>query len=248
MTKGAEILRPSKHLIEGLKDLGAATIAGTLGHMGFRNPHMTGILPQTKGKSICGPALTLQCLPQRPDLFSDGEYSDPETQLHRHVLYHVQEGDVVVVDARGDMRSGIFGDMMSTYFKGRGGAGIIIDGVMRDRPNVEKLDLALWLKGWSPNYHVQTDIYPNAVNVTIACGGVTVVPGDIIVADDDGAVVVPVSMAEKVMEDGQKHAEWEEFSRMKLMEGAPLQRYYPLHPDANEEYEAWRKLNFVKPG
>jgi regulator of RNase E activity RraA len=159
------------------------------------------------------------------------------------VLYHVQDGDVVVVDARGDMRSGIFGDMMSTYFKGRGGAGIIIDGVMRDRPNVEKLDLALWLKGWSPNYHVQTDIYPYAVNVTIACGGVTVVPGDIIVADDDGAVVVPVSMAEAVIEDGQKHAEWEEFSRIKLMEGAPLQRYYPLHPDANEEYEAWRKLN-----
>jgi regulator of RNase E activity RraA len=246
MTKTADIQRPAKHLIEGLRSLGAATIAGTLGHMGFRNPHMTGILPQTKGKSICGPALTLQCLPQRPDLFSEGEYSDPETQLHRHVLYHVQDGDVVVVDARGDMRSGIFGDMMSTYFKGRGGAGIIIDGVMRDRPNVEKLDLALWLKGWSPNYHVQTDIYPNAVNVTIACGGVTVVPGDIIVADDDGAVVVPVSMAEKVIEDGQKHAEWEEFSRMKLMEGAPLQRYYPLHPDANEEYEAWRKLNPIK--
>lgn len=246
MTKNADIQRPSKHLIEGLRGLGAATIAGTLGHLGFRNPHMTGILPQTKGKSICGPALTLQCLPQRPDLFSEGEYSDPETQLHRHVLYHVQEGDVVVVDARGDMRSGIFGDMMSTYFRGRGGAGIIIDGVMRDRPNVEKLDLALWLKGWSPNYHVQTDIYPNAVNVTIACGGVTVVPGDIIVADDDGAVVVPVSMAEKVIEDGQKHAEWEEFSRMKLMEGAPLQRYYPLHPDANEEYEAWRKLNVIK--
>jgi regulator of RNase E activity RraA len=238
-----DIVRPPRQLVEGLRELGAATIAGTLGHMGFKNPHMTGILPQTKGKAICGPALTLQCLPQRPDLFSEGEYADPETQLHRHVLYHVQEGDVVVVDARGDMRSGIFGDMMSTYFKGRGGAGIIIDGVMRDRPNVEKLDLALWLKGWSPNYHVQTDIFPNAVNVTIACGGVTVVPGDIIVADDDGAVVVPVSMAERVLEDGQKHAEWEEFSRMKLMAGEPLQRYYPLHPDAEEEYQAWRRLN-----
>ena len=241
MIKSADIQRPAKYLIERLRNLGAATVAGTLGHMGFRNPHMTGILPQARGKSICGPALTLQFLPQRPDLFSEGEYADPETQLHRHVLYHVQEGDVVVVDARGDMRSGIFGDMMSTYFKGRGGAGIIIDGVMRDRPNVDKLDLALWLKGWSPNYHVQTDIYPNAVNVPIACGGVTVVPGDIIVADDDGAVVVPVSLAERVIEEGQKHAEWEEFSRMKLMQGEPLQRYYPLHPDAQGEYESWRK-------
>ena len=80
-------------------------------------------------------------MPQRPDLFTEGEYADPETQLHRHVLYHAEEGDVVVVDARGDMSSGVFGDMMSTYFKGRGGAGIVIDGCMRDRPNVGKLDL-----------------------------------------------------------------------------------------------------------
>ena len=137
---------------------------------------------------------------------------------------------MVVVDARGDMSSGVFGDMMSTYFKGRGGAGIVIDGCMRDRPNVEKLDLPLWLRGWTPNYHVQTSIYPNAVNVPIACGGVTVIPGDIIVADDDGVVVLPVAMAEKVIEEAQKHHEWEEFSRKKLMEGAPLQRYYPLHP------------------
>ena len=241
------ITRPPRHIIDALKEIGTATVAGSLGHSGFRNPHMLGPVTQRPGKSIVGPALTLQFLPQRPDLFSEGEYADPETQLHRHVLYQVEEGDVVVVDARGDMSSGVFGDMMSTYFKGRGGAGIIIDGVMRDRPNVEKLDLALWLKGWSPNYHVQTDIFPNAVNVTIACGGVTVVPGDIIVADDDGAVVVPVSMAQQVLEDGQKHAEWEEFSRMKLMAGEPLQRYYPLHPDAEEEYQAWRKLNPVKP-
>ena len=246
-TIGAEIKRPPKHIIEGLRGLGAATVAGTMGHMGFKSPHMVGILPQTKGKSIVGPALTLQFLPQRPDLFSEGEYADPETQLHRHVLYHVEEGDVVVVDARGDMRSGVFGDMMSTYFKGRRGAGIIIDGCMRDRPNVEKLDLSLWLKGWTPNYHVQTEIFPNAVNVTIACGGVTVVPGDIIVADDDGAVVVPVSMAEAVIADGKKHAEWEVFSREKLMAGESLRRYYPLHPDAEDEYQAWRKARGLEP-
>jgi regulator of RNase E activity RraA len=90
---------------------------------------------------------------------------------------------------------------------------------------------------------VQTSIYPNAVNVPIACGGVTVIPGDIIVADDDGVVVLPVAMAQKVIEEAQKHHEWEVFSRMKLTQGAPLQRYYPLHPSAVEEYEAWRKAN-----
>ena len=124
-----------------------------------------------------------------------------------------------------------------------GGAGIVIDGCMRDRPNVEKLDLALWLRGWTPNYHVQTSIYPNAVNVPIACGGVTVIPGDIIVADDDGAVVVPVAMAQEVIEKSSEHHEWEEYSRIKLKAGAPLQRYYPLHDDARGEYEEWRKSN-----
>jgi len=241
MTIVRDIKRPSKDLIEQLKDIGTATVAGSLGHMGFRNPHMVGPVSQYAGKSIVGPALTLQFLPQRPDLFNEGEYADPETQLHRHVLYQVEEGDVVVVDARGDMTSGVFGDMMSTYFKGRGGAGIVIDGVMRDKPNVNKLDLALWLRGWTPNYHVQTGIYPNAVNVPIACGGVTVIPGDIIMADDDGVLVLPVTMAAKVIEDSKKHAEWEVFSREKLMAGAPLQRYYPLHPDAEDEYQEWRK-------
>ncbi|MDI5928443.1 ribonuclease activity regulator RraA [Rhizobium leguminosarum] len=243
MTHTLDITRPPKELIDALKEIGAATVAGTLGHMGFRNPHMVGPVPQHRGKSIVGPALTLQFMPQRPDLFTEGEYADPETQLHRHVLYHVQQGDVVVVDARGDMSSGVFGDMMSTYFQGRGGAGIVIDGCMRDRPNVEKLDIPLWLRGWTPNYHVQTGIYPNAVNVPIACGGVTVIPGDIIVADDDGVVVVPVAMASKVIEESKKHHDWEEFSRVKLMEGGSLQRYYPLHDDARSEYEEWRRTN-----
>jgi regulator of RNase E activity RraA len=238
-----EFKRPSKEVIAALKDIGTATVAGSLGHAGFRNPHMVGPVSQYPGKSIVGPALTLQFMPQRPDLFSEGEYADPETQLHRHVLYEVEEGDVVVVDARGDMTSGVFGDMMSTYFKGRKGAGIVMDGVMRDKPNVDKLDLAIWLRGWTPNYHVQTGIFPAAVNVPVSCGGVMVIPGDIIMADDDGVVVLPQSMAEKVIEDSKKHAEWEVFSREKLTAGESLRRYYPLHADAEDEYQAWRKAH-----
>jgi len=67
---------------------------------------------------------------------------------------------------------------------------------------------ALWLRGWTPNYHVQTSIYPNAVNVPIACGGVTVIPGDIIVADDNGVMVLPVALAAKVIEESQNHHDW----------------------------------------
>ena len=248
MTHTADITRPPRDIIEALRQIGTATVAGTLGHMGIRNPHMQGPVSANKGKSIVGPALTLQFLPKREDLYDEGEYADPEKQLHRHVLYHAQEGDIVVVDARGDMTAGVFGDMMSTYFKGRGGAGIVIDGCMRDSPNVGKLDLPIWVRGWTPNFHTQTGIMPFAVNVPIACGGVTVIPGDIILADDDGAIVLPVALAAEVIAKAREHHEWEDFSRMKLMQGAPLQRYYPLHADARGEYDAWRKLNPVKPG
>ena len=243
MTHTPDIIRPSREVIAALQGIGAATVAGTLGHMGIRNPHMQGPVSQNRGKAVVGPVLTLQMMPKREDLYDEGEYADPEKQLHRHVLYHVQEGDVVVVDARGDMTSGIFGDMMSTYFKGRGGAGIIVDGCLRDRPNLEKLDLPLWLCGWTPNFHTQTGLMPFAVNVPIACGGVTVIPGDIIIADDDGAVVLPVALAAEVIAKSSEHHEWEEYSRIKLLEGGPLQRYYPLHADAQGEYEEWRKAN-----
>ena len=84
---------------------------------------------------------------------------------------------------------------------------------------------------------------PYAVNCAIACGGVTVLPGDIIVADDDGAVCVPVALAEAVIEKASEHHEWEDFSRLRLGEGGALQRYYPLHDDARAEYDEWRKAN-----
>jgi regulator of RNase E activity RraA len=241
MTTTPDISRPPKEWIQELEKIGAATVSSTLAHMGLRNPYMVGPIARSPGKAVVGPALTLQCMPKREDLFNEDEYKDPETQLHRHVLYHTQPGDVVVVDARGDMRSGIFGDMMLTYFRGKGGIGVVIDGCIRDYPNVKRLELGLWVRGVTPNYHVQTDVVPFAVNVPIACGGVFVMPGDIIVADDDGAVVLPVSMAERVIEEASKHHEWEIFSRQRLFEGGELRRYYPLHPEAEPEYQEWRR-------
>jgi regulator of RNase E activity RraA len=243
MTHTSDIIRPSKDLVDAVLHIGAAAASSTLAKLGVRNCHILGPVAQQSGQAIAGPALTLQFMPKREDLYGEDEYSDPEKQLHRHVLYHVQAGDIVVVDARADMTSGVFGDMMSTYFKGRGGAGMVIDGVLRDRPNLAKLDIPLWIRGWTPNFHTQTDLMPFAVNVPVACGGVTVMPGDIIVADDDGAVCVPVAMAAQVVEFANNHHEWEDYSRMMLKRGEPLQRYYPLHNDARAEYEVWRKDN-----
>jgi regulator of RNase E activity RraA len=181
-------------------------------------------------------------MPKREDVHWGDEYSSaPDRELHRTAILQTQPGDVVVVDARGSMTSGIFGEMMLTYFKYHGGLGVFIDGCIRDFPEVKKLDLGLWLKGVTPNFHTQTDIFPHAVNVPIACAGTFIVPGDLIVADDDGAVVVPAQMAAKLIEKASSKSDWEDFSRMKLSEGGDLRKYYPLDDDATAEYEAWRK-------
>src|ERR671918_1754027 len=125
MTTTQDITRPSAHLVEKIRQIGAATASSTLFHMGIRNAHICGPTAWTKGKAVAGPALTLQFMPKREDLYGEDEYAEPERQLHRHVLYHTQPGDIVVVDARGDLPSGICGAMMMTYFAGKGGAGVV---------------------------------------------------------------------------------------------------------------------------
>ncbi len=241
MIQTPDIQRPPRELIEGLAGISSATAAGELNRMGIRDPQIRGPVAWTPGKAVVGPALTLQFMPKREDLYRQDEYADPEKQLHRHALYHTQPGDIIVVDARGHMGSGVFGEMMLTFFRGRGGIGAVIDGCIRDSPYAKQLGLGLWLRGVTPNYHTQTDIVPFAVNVPIACGDRLVMPGDIIIADDDGAVVVPIALAPDLLAKASEHAEWEDFTRMKLAAGGDLRRYYPLNEEAWAEYEAWRK-------
>lgn len=241
MVTTPDIQRPPKELIAGLAGIGSATASGELSRLGIRDPQIRGPISWTPGKTVVGPALTLQFMPKREDQYKVDEYADPEKQLHRHVLYHTQPGDIVVVDARGDLSSGVFGEMMLTYFMGRGGAGVVIDGCIRDYPHAKELGIGLWLRGVTPNFHTQTNIFPYAVNVPIACNNVLVMPGDIIVADDDGIVVVPVALAPELLKKASEHVEWEEFSRMRLAQGGDLRKYYPLSGEARAEYEAWRK-------
>ena len=241
MVETNDIQRPPKDLIDALAPISSATAAGELARLGIRDPHIQGPVARTSGKHVVGPALTLQFMPKREDQYAVDEYADPEKQLHRHALYHTQPGDIIVVDARGDLHSGVFGEMMLTFFMGRGGIGAVIDGCIRDFPQVLKdLDIGLWLRGTTPNFHTQTNIVPFAVNVPIACGNTLVMPGDIIVADDDGATVVPAQLAPELTAKAQAHAEWEDFSRMKLAEGGHLRKYYPLSEEGRAEYEAWR--------
>ena len=240
ITDITDIVRPPRELSDALAAIGTATASSELSFMGIRDPQIRGPRPLKTGKSVAGPALTLQCMPKREDLYGSQEYENPELQLHRHVLYPAQAGDMVVVDARGDMASGIFGEMMLTFFAGRGGAGVVVDGCIRDSARAKELDLGIWVRGVTPNYHAQTNIIPFAVNVPIACGGALVMPGDIVVADDDGVVVVPVALAPQLIEAASKHVEWEEFSRYRLSQGGDLRKYYPLSEAAMDEYASWR--------
>lgn len=237
-----DISRPPREQVEALAGIGSATLSSELSrHFGIRDPQIRGPRPLRKGKTVAGPALTLQCMPKREDLYGDDEYRDPERQLHRHVLYPTQKGDVVVVDARGDLGSGIFGEMMLTFFAGRGGAGVVVDGCIRDSAQAAELDIGIWVRDVTPNYHAQTSIIPFAVNVPVACGGVLVMPGDIVVGDDDGVVLVPAGLAGQLIEIAGQHAEWEVFSRMRLAEGGDLRTYYPLSEEGEAEYRAWRQ-------
>ena len=183
-------------------------------------------------------------MPKREDLLGaqQQEYTERKTALWQ-VLEHVSPGDVMVVDARGDMRTGCFGEMLLTYFKTRGGIGVIVDGCIRDYPHVGHFGLPLWTRGFTPNYASQTGLFPWDFNVPAACAGVLVIPGDIIIADEDGAVVVPVKLAQEVLEQALEKEEKEEFSRMKLEQGGELRKYYPLSEEGQREYEEWRHRN-----
>ena len=114
MVQTNDIERPSKELIAKLfEHVGAATAAGDLYKLGIRDAFIQGPLPFTPGKKVVGPALTLQFMPKREDEYPEGEYVEPETQLHRHALYNTKPGDVIVVDALGSLNSGVFGNRSS---------------------------------------------------------------------------------------------------------------------------------------
>jgi regulator of RNase E activity RraA len=192
---------------------------------------------------VVGPARTLQFMPQREDIASGTgeEYIERRTALWA-VFDATEPGDVLVIQAWGATHTGCVGEMLVRYFGGRGGAGIVVDGRTRDSGKTRDLPVPLWTTGSTPHYASQTELFPWAYDVPVAVGQALVMPGDLIVADDDGAVVVPQALAEQVLELASRHEDWEEFSRERLAAGGALSKYYPLDEDARAEYEEWRSL------
>jgi len=234
--------RPDPELVRQLYQVGSATASAVLHQLGIRQTFIEGPTPRLPGAKVVGPAVTLQFMPQREDIVSGiGAENTERSSALWHVFDSVQPGDVLVVQAYGDPYTGCLGEMLTTYFKGRGGAGVVVDGMIRDWTRVQTLGVPMWTRGATPNYASQGTLFPWAFNVPIACARVLVLPGDIVIADDDGAVVVPLAVAPIMLKKTIEHEDWEVFSRMRLAEGGSLWKYYPLSAEGRQEYEAWRK-------
>ena len=239
---GPAFERPDPALVRALHAVGSATASALLHKFGIRQTFIEGPTARTPGRKVVGPAVTLQFMPQREDVASgfDQEHAERSSALW-HVFDTVQPGDVLAIQAYGDPYTGCLGEMLLTYFQGRGGAGVVVDGMIRDWPHVQPLGVPLWTRGFTPNYASQATLFPWAYNVPIACARVLVLPGDLIIADDDGAVVVPLRVAPLILQTVLDHEDWETFSRQRLAEGGSLWKYYPLSAEGRAEYEAWRK-------
>lgn len=241
---GGDYRRADKALLADMQRISSATASAKLHQMGIRYTFMQGLLPRQTDKKIVGSAVTLQFMPQREDIISGmaQEYVEKDSALW-HVMDIIAPDDVLVVQAFGDPYTGVLGEMLISHFKNRGGVGIVVDGCIRDWPRVKLLNVPIWARGTTPNYASQSHLFPWAYSVPIACSGVLVLPGDIVIADDDGAVLVPVNVAPLLLELAGSHEDWEMFSRMRIAQGGELRKYYPLNEEARLEYEAWRRQN-----
>jgi regulator of RNase E activity RraA len=239
--RGGEWSRPDAAEFEAMQEIGSATACSKLHHLGIRRSFVEGPRALVPGQKVVGSALTLQFMPQREDLASGlaQEYVERHTALWA-VMETVQPGDVLVIQAYGSAFSGCIGDILARYFQRKGGAGIVVDGRIRDAGRIRELGIPVWCTGTTPHYASQSELFPWAYDVPVAVGGALCMPGDFVVADDDGPVIVPQALAPQVREAAKDHQDWEVFSRERLDTGARLSDYYPLTAASREEYEAWR--------
>ncbi|MFI6603501.1 hypothetical protein ACIBHX_45335 [Nonomuraea sp. NPDC050536] len=240
--RGTRPATPDPALVAELARVSSATACAKLHADGVRRTFVQGPVPLVDGHRVTGVARTLQFMPQREDVATGLGQEDVEKHTALwEVLEVVEPGDVLVVQAFGSPFSGCFGDMLVRYFQRKGGAGIVVDGYIRDAPRVRQLGVPIWCRGTTPHYASQSELFPWAYDVPVAVGGVLCLPGDLVVADDDGAVVVPAGKAAAVVAEARDHEEWEVFSRRRIDEGARLSDYYPLTRATRAEYEQWRR-------
>ena len=226
---------------EQLKKTSTPTIATILFKLGLKNQFIQDVKPIAQGKpNMVGEAFTLRYIPAREDLNPITIFRDPK-HPQRVAVEECPEGSVLVMDSRKSSRAASAGSILVARLMVRGVAGVVTDGGFRDSGIIAKMQM--------PSYHkapsAPTNLTLNQaldINVPIGCGDVAVFPGDIIVGDDDGVMVIPANIADKVAEQAGKMELYEEFVTEKVLEGRPIIGLYPLTTEENKlDFETWKK-------
>lgn len=224
-------------LSEKLKMASTATLTSVLRNKGLHNTFMHQVAPLAPDVKMVGRAFTLRYIPAREDL--DEVPLDNLKDVQRIGIEQVTAGDVFVIDARGDTRAGTMGSILAGRLQVRGCAGIVTDGAYRDSPTIVASGLPAYAAAM--NAHTNKTIHhPSEIQVPIACGGVAVFPGDILVGDGEGIVVIPAHLAEEVAVEAEEMEQKERFITEKIRAGASIVGTYPPDEQTLAEYQAWK--------
>jgi 5-oxopent-3-ene-1,2,5-tricarboxylate decarboxylase / 2-hydroxyhepta-2,4-diene-1,7-dioate isomerase len=219
-----------------LSRLSTATLAAQLRRRGHDTVTMDGIRPLRPGSRMVGVARTLRYLPARPDHLAERTRG---LNAQKRLIDSIGPGEVVVMDARRNPTAGTVGDILALRAQVRGAAGIVTDGAVRDSAAVAALGIPTFGAGAHPAVLGRRHL-PWDIDVDIACGGVLVRPGDLVVGDDDGVVVIPPPLLAELVDDAEEQERQERFITQHVTAGAGLEGLYPLGPHWEQRYAAWR--------
>ena len=229
----------SSDLVGTLRAVSTATITTILLKKGVRRTWMQGPKPLATGyERLVGPAFTLRFVPAREDLATPENWASPRST--RGAIEDMPEGVIAVADAMGVMGAGIFGDILTARMRKRGVVALVTDGVMRDVAGVLGTKLPVWCAGVAAPASVAGLTFVGWQE-PIGCGGVAVFPNDVIVADADGAVVIPAALVEQVAKEGPEQERFEAWVVREVENGAKLPGLYPPDEATRARYEKERK-------
>ena len=223
-----------------LAQTSTATLATQLFKRGLRNTFLLGVsrLNHDPGPVMVGEAYTLRYIPAREDLNGPGEYGDRHPQ--RRAIEECPPGAVLVADCRRDVSAACGGDILMTRLAERGVGGMVADGGMRDVANITKLAMPVYIGAPSApasfHRHAAVD-----ANVPIACGGVPVYPGDVMVGDLDGVVVIPRHLVDEVAGNAAEQELLETWILNEVRSGRGIFGLYPPDDETRARYDAFRR-------
>ena len=191
------------------------------------------------GRQPRGPAFTMRSIPAREDLDQISAFDNPD-HPQRKAIESTPPGHVLVLDCRGEKRVASGGQILTTRLMVRGAAGLVSDGSIRDSGAISQMDFPVYAAGGSAPLNLLLH-HALEQNIPIGCGGVAVYPGDVIVGDDEGVVVIPRHLADEVAEQGEEQEKMEAFVLERVQGGAKLAGTYPPSEETKAAFGVWRK-------